>query len=195
MSDNQQLSSATLELLEQAEQYKFLGKHKEALALLEELLLEDPSNVPALEEVADNELSLEQLKRAETAAKRAISLNKESFAGQYVLGCIAMRSKEWKRAVEHLRLANSLHPNDPEILRCLGWTLFFSGKRLQGVVTLERALNLDEENPWILCDLADVYIRVGCRAKAESLLQRAEEFGEDNERILLLRKKLQSVSH
>ncbi|OGJ53914.1 hypothetical protein A3D11_00655 [Candidatus Peribacteria bacterium RIFCSPHIGHO2_02_FULL_49_16] len=186
MMQDDRLSVAAHELLERAEQHKFLGQHSEALVLLEELLLEEPSNVSALEEVADNELSLDRFERARAAAKHAISLNKESFTGQYILGRIAMQAGEWKRAVECLRAANGLQPNDPEILRCLGWTLFSSGKRLQGVVTLERALNLDEGNPWTLCDLADVYIRVGHFSKAEGLLQRAAELAKDSDRVQFL---------
>ncbi len=64
-SDDQVLAT-----LKQAEQCKLQGKHGDAIHLLERLLQADPDNVSALEEVADNELSLEHFDRAETAARR-----------------------------------------------------------------------------------------------------------------------------
>ena len=64
-----------LERLERAEQLKLSGEHTEALVILEQLLLEDPENVSALEEIADNELSLGRFARAEAAAKRAVLLD------------------------------------------------------------------------------------------------------------------------
>ena len=71
-------SQETLERLERAEQLKLDGKYRDALGLLEELLLEDPENISALEEVADNELSLGEYRRAETAAEQAIALDGRS---------------------------------------------------------------------------------------------------------------------
>ena len=50
--------SEILERLEEAEQLKLIGRHEEALTILELLLVEDPENIAALEEIADNELSM-----------------------------------------------------------------------------------------------------------------------------------------
>ena len=88
MSDSGNLPPDVLERLEQAEQLKLSGKHSEALAILEFLVLEDPSNVAALEEIADNELSLEHYERAEVAANQAIALDAASYTGHYILGFI-----------------------------------------------------------------------------------------------------------
>jgi predicted Zn-dependent protease len=153
MSDNSQLPPNVLERLEKAEQLKLSGKNKEALLVLEELVLEDPSNVSALEEIADNELSLEQFSRAKTAADRAVALDPSSYTGHYILGFLLSAESKWTEAYVRLKEANRLKSNNPEILRCLGWVLFQSGQRPQGVVTLERSLNLDSENTLTLCDL------------------------------------------
>jgi hypothetical protein len=60
MASDGKIPQHVLEQLEQAEQLKLSGKHADALVILERLLLDDPANVSALEEVADNELSLEK---------------------------------------------------------------------------------------------------------------------------------------
>ncbi len=170
-------------LLDQAEQLKLDAHHQEALIILEQILAKDPENITALEEVADNELSMEQYDRAETAAKRALALNAGSFDAHYVLGFIASVREEWETSVDYLKIANKLEPNNPEILRCLGWSLFSSEQTIPGVVTLERALNLEDSNPLILCDLGVVYLKMKDFSKARALLERALEIDPTNLRV------------
>ena len=173
---------ATVERLEKAERLKMMGKHREALDILEQLLIEDPSNVAALEEVADNELSLEHYARAKKAAQQAIELDAGSYTAHYLLGCLHAQKQQWKQALASLQTANQKRPNDSEILRCLGWALFQNGKRVQGIVTLERALNIDNDNPFILCDLGAAYLQARNVRKAKPLLERALEIDPENPR-------------
>lgn len=170
-------------LLNQAEQLRLDAEHEEALVILEQVLAKDPNNVAALEEVADNELSLERYDRAELAARRVLSLDSESFDAFYVLGFIASAREEWDESIDQLKMANKLEPNNPEILRCLGWSLFSGGKQVEGVVTLERALNLEDANPLILCDLGVVYLKMKQFQKARALLERALEIDPANLRV------------
>lgn len=173
-----------LATLRQAEQCKLDGKYADAIVLLESVLHADPDNVAALEEIADNELSLGNFHRALAAARRAVNLDKSSFSGQYILGFLASRREEWKASVKHLQNANRTRPNHPEILRCLGWSLFHSGDSLTGIVTLERALNLDPGNPLTLCDLGVVYLQEQNLPKAKALFARALELDQGNVRVL-----------
>jgi tetratricopeptide (TPR) repeat protein len=173
-------SPDVLERLEKAEQLKLDGMHLEALAILEDLLIEDPENVSALEEVADNELSLNHYDRAEAAAKQAIALDRDSYTGYYILGFLRSRTEQWEEAVVHLRRSNALKSNNPEILRCLGWALFSVGERAQGVVTLERSLNLDNESTLTLCDLGIAYLQLRNFSKSKSLFLRALDLDPGN---------------
>ncbi|MDD5026701.1 MAG: tetratricopeptide repeat protein [Candidatus Peribacteraceae bacterium] len=182
MDDSQRLSSDILERLERAEQLKLSGKHNEALKILEQLLIEDPQNISALEEVADNELSLERFARAEAAARQAVTLDRGSYTGFYILGYILSHKEKWSEAVQLLRKANHLKPNNAEILRCLGWALFSSGQRAQGIVTLERSLNLESENPLTLCDLGVAYLQIRNFIKARALFLRALDLDPGNVR-------------
>lgn len=176
------LPPETLDVLEQAEQLKLQGEHEEAIVLLERLLLDDPDNVPALEEVADNELSLEHFDRADVAANRALALDAQSYTAHYILGYTKSIDEEWDPALTHLKEANRLKANNAEILRCLGWALFKAGQRPQGVVTLERALNLDRDSVFTLCDLGVVHVELKNYRKAKALFQRALDLEPQNSR-------------
>ena len=171
-----------LERLEKAEQLKLSGRHEEAIAILEQLVLEDPTNVSALEEIADNELSLERYDRAEAAAQQAVDMDASSYTGHYILGFLDSQRSRWDDAGMRLREANKLKANNPEILRCLGWVLFQSGQRPQGVVTLERALNLDSDNTLTLCDLGVAYLELRNFSKAKALFLRALDLEPANQR-------------
>lgn len=174
--------SDTVDRLEHAEQLKWEGKHAEAIAILEQLVLEDPENTAALEEIADNELSLGHIARSEAAAKRAIALDAESYTGHYILGFLHSRKERWAEAIVELRSANAHKSNNSEILRCLGWALFMGGQRAQGVVTLERALNLDDQSVLILCDLGVAYLQLQSYAKARALFLRVLDIEPGNAR-------------
>ena len=185
-------SDDTLDRLEHAEQLKLQGDHVAALMILEELLLEDPSNVSALEEIADNELSLGRHARAEAAAAEAVRLDRESYTGYYILGFLRSREEHWRESTRQLKTANALKPNNSEILRCLGWSLFNAGKRAQGVVTLERSLNIDKDSVLTLCDLGVAYLQVRHFSKAIMLFRRALDLEPENRRA---KECLQTTEH
>lgn len=168
--------------LRRADALKFDARHEEAIAILEAILVQQPDHVLALEEIADHELSLGRMRRAERAATDALALDPESVAAHYVLGFIASHEERWNDSLRFLRQANALEPNDAEILRCLGWSLSCGGQEVEGLVTLERALNLQPENPLILCDLGVICLRRHDMAKATALFQRALIVEPENER-------------
>lgn len=169
-------------VLEEAERLKLNCQHTESLALLEGLLAKDPGNVAALEEVADNELSLEHYDRAVTAAAQAVALDQGSYMGHYILGFVASHREDWEVSLRELQVANRMKPGNAEILRCLGWALFRAGKRVQGIVTLERALNLDPDSTLTLCDLGVCYLEARNFPKAETLFARARDLDPSNDR-------------
>lgn len=176
-------SDKILHALEAIEKLKLDGKHAESITAAEELLFSDPNCVAALEEIADNYVSLDRFEQAEKAARHVLKLNPESYIGHYILGFIDSHRQDWRMALQHLTLANQLYPNNAEILRCLGWAMFNTGKRTQGVVILERALTLDQDNSLTLCDLGVCYLQIKNFDKSVQLLKKAMEIDPSNERI------------
>ncbi len=96
---------------------------------------------------------------------------------------MASNQQKWELALEFLKQANALRANNPEILRCLGWSNFNAGKRAQGIVVLERALNLDPDNSLTLCDLGICYLQTKNFEKSVDLLKKAMDIDPENKRI------------
>ncbi len=70
--------------------------------------------------------------------------------------------------------ANALFPNNPEILRNLGWAYTQTGKGERGIFLLKRALNIAPEDTMIMEDLAEALISEKHSIdEAEDLLRRA----------------------
>jgi Flp pilus assembly protein TadD len=170
-------------LLEHAESLRLAGRHAEAIETLCAVLMQCPDDVHALEEMADNELSLEHYDRAETAALHALSLTPTSAVSLYILGAVYAHRERFADAVLHLRNANALSPNTPEILRALGSALFQSGAETAGLATLERALSLEPANPIILCDIGVAYLAQGQTERARVLLMQALSIDPAHERV------------
>jgi len=181
--DNNDYPDHVLEALEKIEDLKLEGKHKESIEMAEGLLCEDPDCVAALEEIADNYVSLESFKSAEKAALHALKLDKDSYIAHYILGFIHSHHQDWENALDELTVSNKIHPNNAEILRCLGWAMFNSKKRTQGIVILERSLSLDADNSLTLCDLGVCYLQTKDFEKSIHLLQKAMEIDPSNERV------------
>ena len=141
------------EFFEQVETLKQSGKHELAVKELESLICEDFNNSHAYEELGDNLLSLRKLEGAEKALKQAIKLNPISANAHYLLGFVYGAKTNWTRSVAQLDLANKIEPNHAEILRCLGWSLFHYGEKVQGLAILLRAASLAPEDVLVLTDL------------------------------------------
>lgn len=175
-------SSLFLERLSRARILKEKCEYLQALCVLEDMLTEDPGSAVILEEIAENEWCLGHVRRALLAARRTVMLHAESAMGNFIVGLVALRKREFGRAVEFLQCANRYQPDTPDILRSLGWALFHQGETVQGVVTLERALNLEDSNTHTLCDLGEVYLALRSIPKARSLFLRALDIDPGNPR-------------
>lgn len=165
-----------------SEECKVAGNYKKAVQIAEEILMEAPNCLAAIEELADNFLSLENYEAAEKAADYALSIDEQSYIANYTKGFLALSQGKWKPAVAFLRIANAGQPHNPEILRCLGWGLFHVGKQADGMVTLDRALNLRPHDPMILCDLGVCCLQSNLFERAVSLFERALQVAPHNER-------------
>lgn len=182
-----------LDLLKDAEALKFENNNQAAIKILEEVLCEEPSCLLAYEEIADNYLILNEEEKSKKAADYALSISKESYIANYVLGFISLKKEDWSKALQYLQKADEIYHNNPEILRCLGWALFKVGKCTKGLIILERVLTMMPEDPITLCDLGVCYFELKYFDKALDLFARAVEVDPKNKRAQEMIKVAESV--
>ncbi|MBD3361028.1 tetratricopeptide repeat protein [Candidatus Peregrinibacteria bacterium] len=169
-------------LIEEADKKKNEGKHTEAIRICEKILSGDLNCVEAYEEIGDNYLSLRRYDKAEKALKQALKLNEESANANYLLGFVYSCTCDWKKSVELLEKADTIYPNHPEILRCLGWSMYHFGQRKRGIVLLERALFLAPNDPLILNDIGVCYLNEKEFEKSAQLFKKTLQIEPDNQK-------------
>lgn len=179
----QPLSRKTIDLLKEAEKLKEAGLHEEAIIILEKILTDNPDCTEAIEELANNFLSVGESEKAKKCADFVLNIDAESASANHVLGFLALYDDDFKTANRYLEKANKNDPNNPDILRCLGWGLYHQGETNRGIAILERSLNLDPENSNILCDLGICFLQEKKLAKARDLFEKAITIDPENERI------------
>jgi len=170
-------------LLAESDKLKMAGEHLEAIRICEKILATDLDIEQAYEEIGDNFLSMREYDKAEKALIQALRLNPASANAHYLIGFAFSATGKWTDSIEHLETADRLQVNHPEILRCLGWSIFHSGEKKQGLVLLERALNLSPRDPLILSDLGICYLNDKDFDRANMLFRKVLEIEPDNEKI------------
>ncbi len=170
-------------LIEEADRLKISGAHKEAIKLCEKILTEDLDNQEAYEEIGDNYLSLKKYHKAKKALIQSLRINPESANTHYLLGFTFSAIGDWKDSIEHLEKADLLYPNHPEILRCLGWSIFHGTDRKHGLIILERALNINANDALILSDLGICYLNEKNFDRATILFNKVLKLDPNNQKI------------
>ena len=111
---------------------------------------------------------------------QGLKLNSQSANAHYLTGFMHSTQQNWKESITHLEKANELFPNHPEILRCLGWSIFNMGLKKKGICVLERALAIAPEDSFILCDLGVCYMNQRNFPRALSLFNKTLQIDPDN---------------
>ena len=170
-------------LIDEADKLKMSGEHQQAIKVCEKILAQDLDFEQAYEELGDNFLSLKEYDKAEKALIQALRINPQSANAHYLIGFTHSALSNWFDSIEHLETADRLQSNHPEVLRCLGWSIFHSGKRKQGLIILERALNLNPKDPLILSDLGICYLNDKNFNRADELFKKVLEIDPENKKV------------
>jgi len=102
------------------------------------------------------------------------------------------RGENLEKALELIRKAVELKPNDGNIVDSLGWALYKLGRYEEAVKELERAVLLRPQNPEINEHLGDAYWRVGRFLEARFQWSHAIAMGADDEQVSQLEHKLEN---
>jgi len=129
-----------------------------AIQQAEELTKRYPEYVPAQCLLGDLYLRIGSPMLAIEPLEKAIHTSPEYALPQYLLGCALGRLAKFERALHHLFIADRLKPNDPEILRNIGWMKCMSGEVKEGRSYLRQSIKLDPENGLAYNDLGASYM-------------------------------------
>ncbi len=157
-------------ILTEIETLKANQEYQKAKIVARSALVKHTDDYRLYEELADISLFEENLDEAETMIEAAEKLHPESGTGIYLRGYIAVARGDHKTAIETLTKANTLFPNNPEILRNLGWAYVLSGSTPKGIAFLRRASHIAPEDTLITNDLAIALIASWEHQEGEKLL-------------------------
>jgi len=185
MSYSPSTTVVPIEFLEIAKSARLEGNYYEAIKICEEILVEDLGCADAYEEIGENYLLLKEFNKAKLALKKCYSLNPKNPNVNYLLGFLYSVLQNWERSVEMLEKANTYIPHHPEILRCLGWSLYHNKRKTQGLglAILERARQLAPKDILILCDLGLCYLTEKKLNESECRFKEAQILDPQNPKI------------
>ncbi len=140
-------------------------------------------------------ICLERSKRwpeAEKDFRKALSLNNDQPLVLNYLGySLVDKGEKLDEAIEMIRTAVKLRPNDGYIVDSLGWAHYKLGEYKEAVKHLERAVELRPDDPVINDHLGDAYWRAGRKLEAGFQWKHALDNDPEEEEIEKIKKKLE----
>lgn len=128
---------------------------------------------------------------AEADFKKALELSpEESLVLNYLGYSWVDQGRNLKQAMDYIRKAVKLKPDDGYYVDSLGWAYFRLGNLPAAVEQLERAVELKPDDPIINDHLGDAYWRVGRTLEAKYQWQQALTLKPDNEQVVTLKQKI-----
>ncbi|NIR92510.1 MAG: tetratricopeptide repeat protein, partial [Gammaproteobacteria bacterium] len=98
-----------------------------------------------------------------------------------------------EKALEYIRKAVELMPDDGYVRDSLGWVLYKMGDIEQAIIELERASEMVADDPIIKEHLGDVYLQADQFEKALAAYKQAYELYEEESKRESVNKKIDSV--
>jgi tetratricopeptide (TPR) repeat protein len=136
---------------------------------------------------------MKQWEKAESDLRRALSLEPDQPMVLNYLGYSMVEKKiNLLEAMEMVRKAVELKPNDGYIVDSLGWAHYQLGEYDEAVKQLERAVELKPADPVIADHLGDAYWRVGRQLEARFQWQHAKDNKPEVADLERIEKKLKS---
>ena len=130
---------------------------------------------------------------AEADLKRALALSpEESVVLNYLGYSWVDQGMHLKTAMDYIRKAVKLKPEDGYYVDSLGWAYFRLGNLPAAVEQLERAVELRPDDPIINDHLGDAYWRVGRMLEAKYQWQQSLSLKPESEQVVELEKKIKT---
>ena len=132
---------------------------EKALEKANELLAMNPSNKTVLYQIADIQYRMWEIDRAEKPVDFLLWSNEKDPMGLYIKWVLAMEKTDRKTAKTIFKtILRDLKEENPEILRCLGLSEYWSWNRERGMMQLEKALEANPKDAEVIINLIELMI-------------------------------------
>jgi len=169
-----------------ADSLRSIGKFKESIAyydnVIEKIDQEDPRywNI-----FYSRGISYERIKKWKLAERDFLLSLKLNPEAPYVLNYLGYswleRKKNLKKALDLIKTASEIQPNDAYITDSLGWAYFLLGEYEMSIKILEHAIRMLPSDPTLNDHLGDAYWKVGRKFEAISQWKKVLVFKPNKE--------------
>ncbi|MGL5032167.1 MAG: tetratricopeptide repeat protein [Microcystaceae cyanobacterium] len=118
-------------------------KETEATEVLQQVLVQDANNIPALNALGIVYLVSGNLNDAVKTHQQAVNLNPKNEIAHYNLALAYQRLKDYDSALTHAQQATQLEPNNPHTWVAIALVYWDKGDKSQAKTMYKRAINLD----------------------------------------------------
>lgn len=176
-------------VVSEAQLLRDAGRDEEALALLDQVIAQQPNQSEALYDAALLAEKLGRMDVVESNLRRVIELRPDSAHAYNALGySLADRGIRLEEARQLIAKAAELAPEDPFIMDSMGWVLFRQGDTQGALGFLQRAYALKKDAE-IAAHLGEVLWTLGRRDEAKEVWGEAAKRFPDNSELKAVQKK------
>ena len=175
-------------LYELADYYKLRKEYKKSLKIYEKLINQFPDNERLIFLYASNLDKVNKWKQAKNLFLELLKKNpKDTYTLNYISYKLALRDEDLDYALNLIKKALTLDPENGYFLDTIGWVEFKRNNFEESVFYLEKATSLLPNNDEVLDHLGDCYLMLNRTNEAIYEWKKALKFVQDD----VLRKKIQ----
>ncbi|MBN1575136.1 MAG: tetratricopeptide repeat protein [Chitinispirillaceae bacterium] len=119
------------------------------------------------------------------AYRRYAEIDPQNIEANRRMGTILMRKDQYNEGIVFLEIANTLQPNDPEVMPVLAKGYVKTGRTEEAVALLNKAKEKKNDDPEIRFQLFELYQKSGQREKAQKEIEALISIKRDNRYMLL----------
>jgi tetratricopeptide (TPR) repeat protein len=164
------------EQLEQSEQMIRSGQFDRAIEVLTEVLVEEPTNLPALLNIGIAYTEAGQNDSAIQALEYYVQQDQESDEAWEALGCAFLRKKDYATAERHLEQAKRVNPQNASVLRNLSVLFSQTGRGRASFLMLKKSYEINPNDYLTTYALGTAYRYLERSEEARKLFERLQTF-------------------
>jgi len=163
-----------------------MGEFEKGIFILTKYLKKTPENLLLLSTLGSIYEGQNNYEKAESVYLKGSAISSErQWTFFYKLGVINDRAGKKNKAIDYMKKALELNPENPDTLNYLGYTYAEMGIELEAAKEMiEKALSSRKNDGYIIDSLGWVYFKMGNYEKAKIYLQKAAEIVKNDPVIL-----------